>query len=103
MIEKLSQTENTSGSTAVVAVFDGARDTLMVASVGDSICAMGTRLDKNSARAGQGSAEAQAVTLVRMHRVNDDRERRRVVAAGGIVLNNRLIRSSLLLYMLRFF
>jgi serine/threonine protein phosphatase PrpC len=59
-------------------LYDRVRDALLVASVGDSICVLGTR-------------DRRAVALAAMHRVDNASERRRVESAGGVVINNRYV------------
>jgi serine/threonine protein phosphatase PrpC len=67
--------EDSSGSTAVIAVYDGRRHLFTVAGVGDSMCVI--------SRAGK------AVIINRMHRLDNEDERERVKRAGGTVINNR--------------
>jgi len=68
-----------SGSTGVVAIYDGRRHVLTVANVGDSMCVL--------------SRGGRAVRLHRQHRLGpeDSAERTRVENAGGAVINNRYI------------
>jgi len=73
----LRDDDDPSGSTAVIAVFDGRRKVLTVAGVGDSLCIL--------CRAGR------AVEMNKMHRLTDNQaERDRVKAAGGQIINNRV-------------
>lgn len=73
----LDREEDVSGSTAVVAVFDGRRRRLTVGSVGDSLAVL--------------SRNGRAVCLNSMQRLDlvDDTERERVKAAGGTIINHR--------------
>lgn len=68
--------EDASGSTGVIAVYDGRRHVLTVAGVGDSMCVL--------------SRSGKAVILNRMHRLDNEDERERVKRAGGMVINNRV-------------
>lgn len=73
----LSVKQDYSGSTALVAVVDGARRRVVVAHAGDSRCIV--------------SANGAALALTRDHRLASRcDERARVEAAGGLVVNNRL-------------
>jgi len=72
----LHKEDDHSGSTAVVAVYDGRRHILTVASTGDSMCVL--------------SRGGRAVKHNRMHRFNEDDECKRVLASGGSIVNNRL-------------
>ena len=77
-----------SGSTAVLALYDGRRHVLTVANVGDSMCVL--------------SRGGRAVKLHRTHRLGagtggepgDASERTRVENAGGAVINNRYVCSA---------
>ncbi len=65
-----------SGSTGVIALYDGARHVFTVAGVGDSMCVL--------CRSGR------AVVLNKMHRLNDNEdEKQRIIRAGGIIKSNR--------------
>lgn len=66
-----------SGSTATCALLDETTGRLIVASVGDSVCFMGTVL---------GEQGLQAKILVQEHVPTVPEERRRIEAAGGLVL-----------------
>jgi serine/threonine protein phosphatase PrpC len=72
----LYKEDDSSGSTAVVAVYDGRRHILTVASTGDSMCVL--------------SRGGRAVKHNRMHRFNEEDECKRVKASGGSIVNNRL-------------
>lgn len=73
----LREEEDNSGSTAVVAVFDGRKRTLTVAGVGDSLCVL--------------CRNGHAVEMNKMHRITDNAsERERVKNAGGTIRNNRV-------------
>lgn len=74
---QLRQAQDSSGSTAVIAIYDGRKHVLTVANVGDSMCVL--------------SRGGRAVKLHRMHRLgaDDAAERTRVEQAGGAVINNR--------------
>jgi len=74
----LRKEDNSSGSTGVIAVYDGRRHLLTVANVGDSMCIL--------------SRGGRAVKLHRMHRLGPDdlAERERVQKAGASVVNNRV-------------
>jgi serine/threonine protein phosphatase PrpC len=74
--EFLHREDDHSGSTAVVAVYDGRRHILTVASTGDSMCVL--------------SRGGRAVKHNRMHRFNEEDECKRVIASGGSIVNNRL-------------
>jgi [calcium/calmodulin-dependent protein kinase] kinase len=74
--EFLQKEDDHSGSTAVVAVYDGRRHILTVASTGDSMCVL--------------SRGGRAVKHNRMHRFNEEDECKRVKASGGSIVNNRL-------------
>eukprot|EP01039_Chlorochromonas_danica_P003691 gene3691-4038_t len=78
LCEMLDREEDVSGSTAVVAVFDGRRRRLTVGSVGDSLAVL--------------SRNGRAVCLNSMHRLDlvDEKERERVKAAGGTIINHRI-------------
>jgi serine/threonine protein phosphatase PrpC len=71
--------EDASGSTGVVAVYDGRRHVLTVAGVGDSMCVL--------------SRSGKAVVLNQMHRLDNEAERERVKRAGGTIINNRYVLS----------
>lgn len=74
--DMLLDEEDASGSTGVIAVYDGRRHVLTVAGVGDSMCVL--------------SRSGKAVILNRMHRLDNEDERERVKRAGGMVINNRV-------------
>lgn len=74
--EFLHKEDDHSGSTAVVAVYDGRRHILTVASTGDSMCVL--------------SRGGRAVKHNRMHRFNEEDECKRVKASNGSIVNNRL-------------
>ena len=67
--------DDLSGSTGVVVVYDGRRNVLTVANVGDSMCVL--------------SRGGRAVNMHCMHRFDNEKERARVIAAGGTVIKNR--------------
>jgi hypothetical protein len=67
--------EDASGCTGVITVFDGRRNLFTVASVGDSMCVL--------------SRSGIAVMLNKMHRVDNEEERKRVIQAGGTIVNHR--------------
>jgi len=69
--------EDASGSTGVVAVYDGRRHVLTVAGVGDSMCVL--------------SRSGKAVMLNRMHRLDNVDEVERIKRAGGTIINKRLV------------
>jgi len=76
----LRDEDNSSGSTGVIAVYDGRRHILTVANVGDSMCVL--------------SRGGLALTVVNAHRLSGsgpdaEAERKRVIEAGGQILNNR--------------
>ena len=71
----LMDEEDSSGSTGVIMVYDGRRNILTVAGVGDSMCVL--------------SRSGKAVILNRMHRLDNEEERERVKRAGGTIINNR--------------
>lgn len=73
--DQLVEDDDLSGSTGVIAVYDGLRDMLTVANVGDSMCVL--------------SKGGKAVNMNRMHRLDDFEERARVEAAGGTIIKNR--------------
>lgn len=73
--EVLEEEEDSSGSTATLALYDGRRHVLTVANVGDSMCVL--------------SRGGRAVTMLHMHRLNNAEERQRVERAGGTVINSR--------------
>ena len=75
MCDQLVEDDDLSGSTGVIAVYDGLRDMLTVANVGDSMCVL--------------SKGGKAVNMHRMHRLDDLEERARVEAAGGTIIKNR--------------
>lgn len=75
MCDILTDEEDASGSTGVIAVVDGRRGCITAANVGDSLCVL--------CRSGK------AVVLNRMHRLDDAEERDRVKRAGGTIINNR--------------
>ena len=71
----LAEENDSSGSTGLVVVFDGRKQVLTVANVGDSMCVL--------------SRSGKAVCMGRTHRMDNPEERQRVLAAGGQVINNR--------------
>ena len=73
--DHLIEDDDLSGSTGVIVVYDGRRNVLTVANVGDSMCVL--------------SRGGRAVNMHRMHRLDDAEERARVEAAGGTVIKNR--------------
>ncbi|KAJ1457578.1 phosphatase 2C-like domain-containing protein [Pelagophyceae sp. CCMP2097] len=73
----LRSSDDASGSTALVAVYDGRARQLVVAHAGDSRCVL---------CAGGGAA----VALTSDHRLTRTDERARIEAAGGLIVNNRL-------------
>eukprot|EP01032_Pedospumella_encystans_P023878 gene23878-27018_t len=72
----LMDEEDASGSTGVIAVYDGRRHILTVAGVGDSMCVL--------------SRSGKAVMLNRMHRLDNADEVERIKRAGGTVINKRV-------------
>jgi serine/threonine protein phosphatase PrpC len=72
----LNEEDDSSGSTAILAIYDGRRNVLTVAAVGDSMCVL--------------SRGGKAVPLLAMHRLNNPEENKRVVACGGTILNHRV-------------
>lgn len=72
----LSSLDDTSGATGTVAIFDGRKEILTVASVGDSLCVL--------CRGGR------AVEMNKMHRLDNTIEKERVKKNGGTVINNRV-------------
>lgn len=72
----LHREEDVSGSTAIVAIFDGRKRRLTVAGVGDSLCVL--------------SRNGRAVLMNSMHRLDNDLERERIRRAGGTVINSRV-------------
>ena len=72
----LKNNSNNSGSTALVAIYDGRKHILTVASVGDSICII--------SRAGH------AIRINKTHRLDNKEEKCRVIAQGGTIVNNRV-------------
>ena len=83
----LMDEEDASGSTGVIAVYDGRRHILTVAGVGDSMCVL--------------SRSGKAVMLNRMHRLDNADEVERIKRAGGTVINKRSVfsvRASFLFY-----
>ena len=69
--------EDGSGSTGVIAIYDGRRNVFTVASVGDSLCVL--------------SRSGQAVVMNQMHRLDNEVEKERVKRAGGVIINKRYI------------
>lgn len=59
----------------MIAIYDGRRHVLTVASVGDSLCVL--------------SRSGQAVVMNKMHRLDCEEEKQRVKRAGGTIINNR--------------
>lgn len=77
LCDLLREEEDNSGSTGVVAVYDGRKKTLTVAGVGDSLCVL--------------CRNGHAVEMNKMHRITDNvSERERVKNAGGTIINNRV-------------
>lgn len=73
----LAKTNNSSGSTGVVLLYDGRSRVLTVANVGDSMCVI--------------SRGGKAVRFHRTHRIGDEEDEvSRVKKAGGSVLNKRV-------------
>jgi len=72
----LKQKKDNSGSTGLIAVYDGRKHVLTVANVGDSVCIL--------SRAGR------AVSIHRTHRLDSVEERGRITAMGGTVVNSRV-------------
>ena len=72
----LREAGDSSGSTALVAVFDGRRKVLTVANVGDSMCIL--------------SRGGKAVRMHKLHRLDNPDERQRVISRGGTVVNDRV-------------
>ena len=75
MCDKLIEDDDLSGSTGVVVVYDGRKNMLTLANVGDSMCVL--------------SRGGRAINVHRMHRLDDADERARVEAAGGTIIKNR--------------
>jgi serine/threonine protein phosphatase PrpC len=73
--DKLIEDDDLSGSTGVVVVYDGRKNMLTLANVGDSMCVL--------------SRGGRAINVHRMHRLDDADERARVEAAGGTIIKNR--------------
>jgi serine/threonine protein phosphatase PrpC len=72
----LSEEDDSSGSTAIIAIYDGRRNVFTVAAVGDSMCVL--------SRAGK------AVPMLHMHRLTNEQERKRVESCGGSIINHRI-------------
>lgn len=72
----MREEEDNSGSTGVIAVYDGRKKVLTVAGVGDSLCVL--------------SRNGRAVGMNTMHRLDNASERERVKHAGGTIINNRV-------------
>lgn len=75
VIELLNSEEDPSGSTGVVVWYDGRRNILTVAGVGDSLCVL--------------SRNGRAILMNKMHRLDIPQEKDRVKSKGGTVINNR--------------
>jgi serine/threonine protein phosphatase PrpC len=72
----LQDDDDPSGSTAVIALYDGRRHMLTVANIGDSMCVL--------------SRGGRAVKMHKTHRLKDEQEEcKRVEAAGGTIKNHR--------------
>lgn len=71
----LSEEDDSAGSTAILAIYDGRRKVFTVASVGDSMCVL--------------SRGGKAVEIGKTHRLTNETEIRRIQAAGGSVINSR--------------
>lgn len=71
----LGEEDDSSGSTGVVAVYDGKRHLLSVAGLGDSLCVL--------------SRSGKAVEMNKMHRLDSISEKERVIKSGGKVISNR--------------
>ena len=76
LLEKLSDDEDTSGSTAICAIYNGISKLLTVAVVGDSMCVL--------------SCHKKARILTKMHRLDNTSERNRIEKANGIIINSRV-------------
>lgn len=76
--ELLRKDSDSSGCTGVIILYDGTRNVMTIANVGDSMCVL--------------SRGGRAVKAHKVHRlgVNDVAERERIEAAGGQVINNRV-------------
>merc|ERR1711988_2057247 len=72
----LRDSNDSSGSTALVAVYDGRKKVLTVASVGDSMCVL--------------SRGGKAIQMHKLHRLDIPEERQRVISRGGTVINDRV-------------
>mmetsp|Transcript_9981 Transcript_9981/g.13725 ORF Transcript_9981/g.13725 Transcript_9981/m.13725 type:complete len:1417 (+) Transcript_9981:52-4302(+) len=72
----LREEDDVSGSTGIIAVYDGRKHLFTVAGVGDSMCVL--------------SRGGRAVVLNKMHRLDNEVERERIRQAGGTVLNSRV-------------
>jgi serine/threonine protein phosphatase PrpC len=72
----LIEEDDPSGSTAVVAIYDGRKKILTVAGVGDSLCVL--------------SRSGKVVEMNKIHRLDNISERDRVKNAGGTIINNRV-------------
>eukprot|EP01038_Epipyxis_sp_PR26KG_P004060 gene4060-5803_t len=72
----LRNEEDMSGSTGSVIVYDGRKQVLTIATLGDSICVI--------------SRASKAVVLNKMHRLDNIQEKERVEKAGGFVANHRI-------------
>lgn len=72
----LREEEDASGSTGVVAIYDGRKRVLTVAGVGDSLCVL--------------CRNGRAVEMNKMHRMDNAAEKERVKKAGGTIINNRV-------------
>ena len=79
LCRKLAADGDQCGSTALVAVFDGPRNSLMIANVGDSRCVL--------------SRNGRAIDLSKEHRCDREDERNRILAAGGSIVQNRVNRT----------
>ena len=72
----LREDDDESGSTGVIAIYDGRKHIFTVAGVGDSMCVL--------------SRGGRAVALNKMHRLDNEAEIERIKMAGGTVLNSRV-------------
>jgi hypothetical protein len=89
---QLVDEEDVSGSTGVIAVYDGRKQVFTVAGVGDSLCIL--------------SRNGRAIPMNRMHRLDNTSEKDRVKSVGGTIVNNRLVLcviDMIVLFLIRFF
>jgi len=77
LCDVLREHRDESGSTALIAVFDGRSRRMLVAHAGDSRCVVGLN-------------DGRAHVLTREHRVTRPDESARIMAAGGCIVNHRL-------------